>query len=193
MKLVVLLILAAINCFSQSSIVDERDGKIYEIVQLGNLFWMAENLRYNTTGSVCLENCDQIRFYDYQYLEDVCPEGWRLPTVDEWNVFTDSFEAEKVEMMEGNEKLYRVDFLDEYNIFESNPLNIQPYGRMEGGKLDSGNFIDFWTVNSSTDNRFHIHLSPYAISGHAHKHNLKSSKPEEYRLFAVRCVCERIE
>ena len=188
-----LLVLIGFSSFGQQLLSDKRDGNQYEIVKLGNLYWMAENLRYDAPESVCLDHCDRIRFYDYQYLKGVCPEGWRLPTVEEWDLVIQSFEdAEKVEMMEGNQKLYRVDFLDQYNIFESNVLNIEPYGRMEGGKVDDGMFVDFWTVNPAADDRFHIHLSPYSITGHAHKHNLKQSKPEEYRLFAVRCVCENI-
>ncbi|SNS43336.1 major paralogous domain-containing protein [Ekhidna lutea] len=189
-----LLILVGFSSLGQQILTDKRDGTQYEIVKLDHLHWMKENLRYDAPGSVCLDHCDRIRFYDYQYLEGVCPEGWRLPTVEEWDLFIQSFQdAEKVRMMEGNKKLYRVDFLNQYNIFGSNVLNIQPIGRFEGGKLDTGDFIDFWTTNSATDDRFHMHFSPYTISGHAHKKNLKLSKPEEYRLFAVRCVCEKLD
>ena len=171
--------------------VDERDHTSYTFTQLGHLFWMTENLRYDAKGSTCLQDCDQIRFYDYQNLQGVCPEGWRLPTMEEWDLFTDSFEGvQKAKMMENNKKNYRVDFLDQYNLFDANVLHIQNYGRMEGGKVGKGNFIDYWTTNQSTDDRFHMHITPYSITGHTHKHHLKTSKPEEYRLFPIRCVCE---
>lgn len=176
----------------QKSITDERDGVRYEIVKLGNLYWMKENLRYQTDGSLCLEKCDEFRFYSFESLENVCPQGWRLPTVEDWDSFTNSFEdAEKVRMLEDNEKFYRVDFLDSYSIFKSNVLNIKAYGRVEGDELRSGDYIDYWTVNPATRNvRFHMHITPYSIMGHAHKHHLKANKPEEFRLFPVRCVCE---
>lgn len=152
---------------------------------------MAENLRFEAEGSLCLKDCDQIRFYDYLYLDDVCPVGWRLPRMEEWDAFTRSFEGvEKVRMLENKSDAYRVDFLDKFNIFESNVLNIRPYGRVEGGEQLTGPLIDFWTVNPASDQRFHMHLSPYSIVGHSHKHHLKPKKEEDYRLFPVRCVCE---
>ena len=177
---------------AQSTLIDERDDTEYQVTQLGSLYWMTENLRFKANGSECPKDCDQIRFYDFEYLENVCPRGWRLPTMDEWDLFVSSFgEVEKTRMMEGNDKLYRVDFFDQFNLFESNVLEIKPYGRMEGGKLISGFFIDYWTVNPSTqDDRFHMHLAPYSLTGHGHKHHLKSNRPEEYRLFPIRCVCE---
>ncbi|WP_425389585.1 FISUMP domain-containing protein [Ekhidna sp.] len=193
MKLAFILSLLVFTSYSQDRIVDQRDGKQYPITKLGNLYWMTSNLTYNAKESICPGNCDQIRFYDYRFLNDVCPTGWRLPSMEEWNQFAASFEdAETARMMEGNKKLFRIDFLDQYNIFESNVLNIGPYGRIEGGEVLEGNYIDFWTANSNTDERFHMHLTPYSIMGHAHKHNLKPSKPESYRLFAIRCVCDNV-
>ena len=178
---------------SSQSFQDPRDGQSYTYVELGTLHWMTENLRYEATSSECLKDCDQIRFYDFNHLEEVCPEGWRLPEVKEWDAFVASFEGvETARMFEKNDKLYHVDFLDKYNILASNALAIEPYGRMEGGKLDTGYFIDFWTTNKATDARFHMHVSQWSLTGHAHKHHLKSNKPEEFRLFPVRCVCEEI-
>ncbi|WP_436514586.1 FISUMP domain-containing protein [Ekhidna sp. To15] len=192
MRIFVLCFFISSFTVAQQKLIDKRDGIEYDITKLGNLYWMMENLRYEASGSLCLEDCDQIRFYDFNYLKRTCPEGWRLPTMSEWDLFTQSFAtAQTARMMEGNKKLYRVDFLDRYNIFENNVLNIQPYGRMEGGALGKGNFIDFWAVNPQTkDERFHMHLTPYSIVGHGHKHHLKTNDPEEFRLFPVRCVCE---
>jgi len=179
--------------FSQT-FEDARDGNVYGFIKLGELYWMTENLRFEEKGSVCVRECDQIRFYDYRFLDGVCPEGWRLPVVEEWDMFVNSFEgAEKARMLEGNDKFYRVDFLNKFNLFKSNSLNVKAYGRIEGGKLNVGNSIDFWTVNEATDDRFHMHLTPYSITGHAHKHHLKANKPEEFRLFPIRCVCEKLE
>lgn len=177
---------------AQTAIVDKRDGDTYEITKLGELYWMKENLRFNKPGSICFENCETFRFFSFESLEDICPEGWRLPTAEDWEFFSNSFVGvEKVRMMENNDKLYRVDFLDEFNVFKSNKLNIKPFGRIEGGEIHKGNFIDYWTTNTSTnDERFHMHMTPYSIVGHAHKHHLKTNKPEEFRLFPVRCVCE---
>lgn len=187
-----LLLLFPFLAFTQS-FSDSRDHQQYEYVQLGSLYWMTENLRYNAEGSTCLSDCQTIRFFDYRYLKNVCPPGWRLPSVDEWDSFTNSFsEAQKVRMLEDNKKLYRVDFLDKFDIFESNILNIKAYGRIEGGRLERANSIDYWAFNPATDDRFHMHLTPFSITGHAHKHHLKTNKPDEFRLFPIRCVCDNL-
>ena len=188
----IILMMFPFIVFAQSSLKDERDDIEYQVTKLGSLYWMTENLRFKAEGSECLKDCDKIRFYDFQYLDEVCPKGWRLPTMNEWDLFVSSFgDVERTRMMEGNDKLYRVDFFDQFDLFKSNALNIKSYGRMEGGQLVTGFFIDYWTVNPSTnDDRFHMHLSPFSLTGHGHKHHLKSNKPEEYRLFAIRCVCE---
>lgn len=191
MRVFVLLFLFSPFVLSSQSFTDSRDGTSYSYIKLKNLNWMTQNLTYEAEGSMCFSSCDSIRYYSFEKLEDLCPNGWRLPYMHEWEPFVESFlDAQKARMMEGNKKLFRVDFMDKYNIFESNILNIKPLGRIEGGAHDPGNYIDFWTQNEKTDERFHMHLSPYSVTGHAHKHHLKTNEPETFRLFAVRCVSD---
>lgn len=58
---------------------------------------MAENLNYtpNTGNSRCYDNdpanCDVYgRLYDWFSAQTACPDGWHLPTDDEWNVLISS-------------------------------------------------------------------------------------------------------
>jgi len=182
----------------QSTFVDSRDSTVYETVQIGNLSWMAEDLKLQTESSHCpnfnkdSEECEVANFYSYNELETLCPDKWRLPTVDEWNQFVLSFtEAKTVRMLEDNKKLFRVDFLDGYNILTNNILSIKPIGRTEGNIWQDGYYADYWTKNTHMkDSRFHIHISQFTIAGHAHKHNINEKDDEKNRKFAVRCVCE---
>ncbi len=178
-------------------LTDTRDGNTYKTLIIGDLIWMAEDLRFQTELSHCpnhsLEECKEANFYSYKEIESVCPEGWRIPVVEDWNNFLETFEdAETVRMMEGNKKLFRVDFLDGYNILTRNTLNIRPVGRTEGDVWQDGYYADYWTTNPEIkDPRFHVHVSQHSISGHAHKHNINERDEEKNRKFAVRCVCER--
>ncbi len=77
-----------------SVFTDPRDGQSYEIVQIGDQCWFAENLNYHVGNSDCYDNdpanCDTYgRMYDWQTALTACPSGWHLPTDDEWTRMSD--------------------------------------------------------------------------------------------------------
>lgn len=72
------------------SFTDERDGQSYDVVQIGDQIWMAENLNFAGTdlATFCPDgddrNCKKYgRLYTWEAAQTICPEGWQLPTRDD--------------------------------------------------------------------------------------------------------------
>ena len=69
-------------------LTDSRDGQKYRTRVIDGVVWMAENIRYKTKNSWCV-NCERYgRLYTWDDAVSVCPDGWMLPTADLWkNLF----------------------------------------------------------------------------------------------------------
>ena len=100
-----------------SGTMKDAAGKVYRTITLANHVWMAENLNYEVENSYCFENsvdsCAKYgRLYTWaaavgkseeecgigkscgltELVRGVCPEGWHLPSISEWNTLYSAME-----------------------------------------------------------------------------------------------------
>jgi len=188
--------LIATQLFAQTgTFVDSRDGREYQTITINNIEWFIENLKYETENSYCPnfsgneEICTSANFYTYKESQIVCPEGWRLPTLEDWEFFIDELSKTTTIERYSFKKQFRADIID-YSLFKTNPLKIKAIGRVEGNQFLKGDIIDFWTIDKNqNDLRYHMHIMPNSIQGHTHRHHIED-KPEKIRMFPIRCVME---
>ena len=188
---------AAVSSVEYGTLTDSRDGKSYKTVVIGGKTWMAENLNYDNsavaTGSIdssfCYDgipaNCEKYgRLYQEYAATAVCPEGWRLPTADDWRDLTTTA---KSEFGDDNGSLRAVGewedtiFGDNVTATNASGFSALPAGyRAKTGECDGeGTKAYFW----GEDNMNHyawILSNQYDME--------KESMQRGYFAYAVRCV-----
>lgn len=125
--------------------VDERDQQAYRTVQIGNDVWLAQNLNYQVEGSRCYNDdsvmCETYgRLYDWETaMDDLCPVGWRLPSIEDFQNLIDS--------VENDLDLLSEEFIDGLN---QSGFSAAPAGEYYQGFIDNGQSATYWSRDSYT-------------------------------------------
>lgn len=141
---------------TNATIVDSRDFQTYRTVMMpdGKL-WLAENLRFSAKSSWCYDNltknCEKYgRLYDWQTAKSACPNGWHLPSGEEFETL--------LEMVGGDEEERSLNLrapswdggLDKY-VFSALPAGYYDGDNKEFYNL--GRRAYFWSSTEDFDNR----------------------------------------
>ena len=147
-----IVLFAGTNFFtgcSGDSIKDSRDGKKYKTVKIGDQTWMAENLNYKTDNSNCYDdsedNCTKFgRLYSWEDTKKVCPDGWHIPSEQEFQKLLD--------YTIGNKQSYSLladnslwDGKNTYG-FSALPAGLKTYDEYAG----KGGMTFFWSSSQSS-------------------------------------------
>ncbi|MEL6987899.1 MAG: FISUMP domain-containing protein, partial [Bacteroidota bacterium] len=189
--------------FSYDNFVDERDGKVYQTIDLGETIWIAENMKFKTQRSEehFIEHSETAYdgyYYPLEEVTQVCPDGFRIPNITEWEEYirliykerkntVDDLEISRLKK-KGNELV----IAETSNTFDSlNILNIRDHGHTQNGEIFALGSFNMWiTHDSSEDPKYHLHLDDEGFSIHTHEHHI-IDKEKRRRKFSIRCVKEK--
>lgn len=172
----------------KSIFTDNRDGKKYETIKIGNDWWMAENLSFKLNDSCyCYnknENNSEIygRFYNYNSAIKACPAGWHIPSDEEWKqlekqIGMDEIEIQKYGWRGNDESLH----LREYG---KSGFNIKMAGALTKTFYNTQKNAYFWTSTEIDKNNAYCREI-------ASKLDIGRFKDNKEMKFSVRCVKNR--
>lgn len=79
----------------QSSIIDNRDNNSYPVKVIDGKSWMTTNLKYNPGFSYFYYlGIDEVYYRSSKIDDDICPSGWKLPALEDWETLHKSQEMD---------------------------------------------------------------------------------------------------
>lgn len=140
---------------------DARDGKVYNWVKIGDQTWMSENFAYKPDNDFWAYDNDENNVATYGYLYTletataICPDGWHVPTNDEWIELIEylgGYEEAGNKMKEAGGAHWDSEDYGNRNITNSSGFTALPGGRFEiwFDEFDYLGFYGFWWTESGS-------------------------------------------
>ena len=195
--------------YTYGSFIDDRDNHQYHSIRIGNQIWMAEDLDYagdipqGTTETSLTEPyryrasyCTEYWTYQYNWpaamnlagssnenpsgVQGVCPNGWHLPSADEWQELYDTLGGNE---RDAGAQLVSGLYSDGKTIAESRYFSASGFDAIYSSGYDTNyeNAV-FWSATASNTDEAYYHR---IYSGST---DLLSGSSEKGYGFNVRCV-----
>lgn len=204
------------------------DGNVYKTVILGKYEWMAENLKTTTyndgtkipfvtddstwanlnTGAYCWYNNDEHNSVTYGALYNwyavnsgkLCPEGWRVPTEEEWNYMEEYVNSHLVDVeFDSDDQLTRGSKTGKYLKSKSgwieygNGPDTFAFAALPGGERQAskGKFFHvgrngfWWSATEHDETQAKFRCIIYSLDDITH-----NTHPKRFG-FSVRCIRDK--
>ncbi len=153
------------------TITDSRDGQVYATLTIGDQTWFSQNLNYETSNSVRNYDTEEWwwynndpnngkiygRLYTWNAALTSCPDGWHLPSNNEWATLLISLGVSQSELIEegwvGTDEGKKMKSTSHW-IGEGNGTNTSNFNGLPGGTFGNGEFLGlgesgFWWSSSN--------------------------------------------
>jgi uncharacterized protein (TIGR02145 family) len=186
--------------------VSDGAGRTYKTIVIGTQTWMAENLNYNVTGSVCYgninDNCEKYgRLYNWATAmglnatynssswgstdrqQGICPDGWHLPNNAEWNTlrtYVGTNPGTKLKATSGWNSYSGVPTGTDSYGFAALPGG---YGHSGGFFLNAGDYGYWWSASEYGAGNAYYRGMNYIIN-----EDVSTNSNGKTDLFSVRCL-----
>lgn len=176
----------AVGCGGDGNPSFGGGGGSIKTITAGGLTWTAENLNIDTGNSWCYygntANCKKYgRLYDWETAMTVCPSGWRLPSMDDWNALITKAGGYSVA---GKKLKAKGGWYNSGNGTDSLGFSALPGGiRYADGIYVYGGSVGYWWSSTKTGNTYvHYVYMDYGID------DVYRDYIEKGYGFSVRCV-----
>jgi uncharacterized protein (TIGR02145 family) len=181
---------------------DIRDGQKYKTVKIGEQTWMAENLnRHRTCYDEDKSNCELYgSLYEWNDALIACPDGWHLPSRDEWTELANATGDKRV----AGKKLKSKDGWNDDATKSGNGEDAFGFSALPGGRgnrcdtkdfasiartipcfFDLGSTGYWWSAHGyGDDHAYGRYMNNYIVGVHEYYYEKENG-------FSVRCVKDR--